>query len=208
VCLRWGGVGQSLIRDRRCPQLHLLAASQTRDKTALTDDGVSRVLNELRQQFDYIVCDSPAGIESGAHHAMFFADRAIVCTNPEVSSVRDSDKMLGILNSKSYRASKNMDPIEPLLLVTRYQPERVAADAMLSLDDITEMLGIPCIGVIPESPDILTSVNMGQPVIVLGAKSNAALAYDDVVRRFLGEDVPLRFLTPEKKGLLARLMGR
>lgn len=199
---------QSLIRDRRCGDLYVLAASQTRDKTALTEDGVSRVLNELRQSFDYIVCDSPAGIESGAFHAMYYADRAIVCTNPEVSSVRDSDKMLGILNSKSHRAVNGLEPIEALLLITRYQPELVSKDAMLSVDDINEMLGIPCIGVIPESKDVIASANVGQPVILAGDDSAAAQAYKDFVRRFLGEEVPFKFLTPEPKSLLSRIFGR
>lgn len=200
-------LNQTLIRDKRVKELHVLPASQTRDKDALTRDGVGRVLEELKEAgFDYVVCDSPAGIESGAQLAMYYADEAVVVTNPEVSSVRDSDRMLGILSSKSRRAQEGLDPIKEHLLITRYHPARVADGDMLSMSDIVELLGISLLGVIPESEGVLQSSNAGQPVI-LDTKDRAGQAYDDVVARFLGEQRPLRFVDVEKKGLLKRLFG-
>jgi septum site-determining protein MinD len=197
---------QALIKDKRQENLSILAASQTRDKDALTQEGVERVLNELREEFDYIICDSPAGIEKGAFLAMYFADRAVVVVNPEVSSVRDSDRILGLLASKTRRAESGDGKIAEHLLLTRYSPKRVADGDMLSLKDVEEILGIQVLGVIPESEEVLQSSNSGNPVI-LDADSNAGQAYDDAVARLLGENRPLRFMEPEKKGLLKRLFG-
>eukprot|EP00937_MAST-01D_sp_MAST-1D-sp2_P003655 g3655.t1 len=197
---------QALIKDKREPNLFLLAASQTKDKTALTEDGVERVLEALRQDFDFVVCDSPAGIESGARHAMYFADEAIVCTNPELSSCRDSDKMVGLIASTAKRVTELGEDVPQQLLITRYDADRVAASDCLSKEDITEMLGLPLVGVIPDSPAILTSSNMCQPVI-LAADSDAGQAYGDTVRRFLGEELPFRFVDPQPKGFLNRLFG-
>jgi len=197
---------QALIRDKRCDQLYILPASQTRDKDALTMDGVERVLEELKKDFAYIVCDSPAGIEQGALMALYFADEAFIVTNPEVSSVRDSDRILGILNAKSKRAKEGMDPIKEHLVITRYSPERVEAGEMLGLDDIKELLGIELIGIIPESEAVLQSSNAGAPVIH-DQQSASGQAYADLVDRFLGEERPMRFIEPEKKGLLKRLFG-
>lgn len=199
-------LNQALIKDKRCENLFVLPASQTRDKDALTQDGVERVLNELSETFDYIVCDSPAGIERGAHLAMYFADDAIVVTNPEVSSVRDSDRMLGLLASKSRRAEQNQEPIREYLLLTRYSPQRVKLGEMLSVDDVQEILSLHLLGVIPESKAVLNASNSGNPV-VMDDKSDAGQAYQDVVGRYLGEDVPHRFIEEEKKGLLGRLFG-
>lgn len=200
-------LNQTLIRDKRVRDLYVLPASQTRDKEALTLDGVGRVLDELREaEFEYIVCDSPAGIEVGAQTAMYYADEALVVTNPEVSSVRDSDRMLGILASKSRRAVENEEPVKEHLLVTRYAPDRVQGGDMLSIEDIAELLGINLLGVVPESPGVLQASNAGEPVI-LSDKEPAGQAYDDLVARFLGEDRPHRFLEPEKKGLFKRLFG-
>ncbi len=201
-----GSLKQALIRDKRCDNLYILPASQTRDKDALSKEGVARVLDELKQEFEYIICDSPAGIEQGAIMALYFADEAIVVTNPEVSSVRDSDRILGILNAKSKRAEEGAEPVKEHLLITRYSPARVESGEMLGLDDIGELLGIKLIGVIPESEDVLQASNAGTPVIH-NESSNSGVAYVDVVARFLGEDVPLRFIEPEKKGLLKRLFG-
>ena len=174
----------------------------------LTEKGVSEVIAQLRKDFDYIVCDSPAGIESGAHHAMYFADRAVVCTNPELSSCRDSDKMLGVLASKSLRAqTPGATPVAPELVITRYQPARVEAESMLSVDDISEMLGIPLLGVVPESVDVLNGTNIGEPVIAAAPQSDAAQAYADLVARFLGEELDMRFLTAEKKGFFSKMFG-
>jgi len=199
-------LNQALIKDKRCKDLCILPASQTRDKTALSIEGVSRVLDELGKDFDYIICDSPAGIEHGAMMAMYFADDAIVVTNPEVSSVRDSDRMLGILASKSRRAEQNQDPIREYLLLSRYSPERVHKGEMLSVEDVQEILSLDLLGVIPESRAVLDASNKGVPVI-LNSESNAGLAYQDAVTRYLGEDLPHRFLEVEKKSLFGRLFG-
>ena len=199
-------VGQALIKDKRNPNLFILPASQTRDKEALSIEGVGQVLDELAKEFDYIVCDSPAGIEKGATLAMYYADDAIVVTNPEVSSVRDSDRMIGILSSKSRRAEQNLEGIREFLLVTRYSPERVQRGEMLALEDVQEILALELIGVIPESQAVLNASNAGIPVI-LDRESTAGQAYGDMVARYLGEDLPHRFLKVEKKGLFGRLFG-
>jgi septum site-determining protein MinD len=200
-------LNQTLIKDKRVDNLFILPASQTRDKDALSKEGVGKVLKEMRKEFDYIVCDSPAGIERGAFLAMFFADEAIVVTNPEVSSVRDSDRILGVLSSKSERAEKNKDAINEHLLVTRYSPDRVERGDMLSVEDVQEILSIPLLGVIPESKAVLKASNAGQPVS-LDTESDAGQAYLDAVGRFLGESHEHRFLTPEKRGFLSKLFGR
>jgi septum site-determining protein MinD len=200
-------LNQALIKDKRLPQLFILPASQTRDKDALTLAGVEKVLSDLDNEFDYIVCDSPAGIETGAHMAMYFAEHAIVVTNPEVSSVRDSDRILGILASKTKRAIEKNTPIKEHLLLTRYDPVRVAKGEMLSLEDVKEILAIPLLGVIPESKAVLKASNTGIPVI-LDEKNVAGLAYQDAIARFLGENVPLRFVNSERKGILRLLFGK
>ncbi|MTW19857.1 septum site-determining protein MinD [Allochromatium palmeri] len=197
-------LNQALIRDKRCDSLYVLPASQTRDKDALSKEGVERVLGDLSDNYDFIVCDSPAGIEHGANMAMYFADDAIVVTNPEVSSVRDSDRMLGILSSRSKRAEESLEPIREYLLLTRYDPMRVANGEMLSVDDVQEILSLKLLGVVPESKAVLNASNAGIPVI-LDRESDAGQAYGDMVSRYLGDDVPHRFLHPEKKGLLSRI---
>jgi len=198
---------QALIKDKQCENLFVLAASQTRDKDALTQEGVEKVLKDLAEMgFDYIVCDSPAGIETGALMAMHYADEALVVTNPEVSSVRDSDRILGMLSSKTKRAIEGDTPIKEHLLITRYNPSRVQDGQMLSLEDIQDILRIPLIGVIPESETVLNASNQGVPAIHL-AQTDVSEAYKDVIKRFLGEDVPLRFTEAEKPGLLKRLFG-
>ena len=198
---------QALIRDKRFDTLYLLAASQTRDKEALTKEGVERVLEELRQEgFHYIVCDSPAGIEKGAFLAMYFADRAVVVVNPEVSSVRDSDRILGLLASKTRRAELGAAPVEQHLLLTRYNPARVINGDMMSIEDVKEILGIEVVGVIPESEGVLAASNSGVPVI-LDEDVSAGQAYDDAVARLLGEQRPMRFIDAPKKGLFSRLFG-
>ena len=197
---------QALIRDKNHPNLYILAASQTRDKDALTLEGVEKVLNDLvADGFDYIICDSPAGIEKGAHHAMYFADEALVVTNPEVSSVRDSDRVLGLLQAKTRNAEKGIKVKEHLVL-TRYNPARVEKGEMLSVKDVQDILAIPLLGIIPESPSVLTSSNAGTPVIA-DALSEAGLAYTDLVARFLGEDRPHRFMNVEKKGFFSKLFN-
>ncbi|MES2365995.1 MAG: septum site-determining protein MinD [Pseudomonadota bacterium] len=200
-------LNQALIKDKKCENLFILPASQTRDKDALTHDGVEKVIDDLRgMDFEYIVCDSPAGIESGALLAMHFADEALIVTNPEVSSVRDSDRILGMLSSKTKRAIDGKDPIKEHLLITRYNPKRVSEGEMLSLTDIQEILRIQLIGVVPESESVLHGSNQGVPAVHLEG-TDVAMAYQDVVARFLGEDRPLRFTDYQKPGLLKRLFG-
>jgi septum site-determining protein MinD len=198
-------IKQTLIKDKRVDNLYILPASQTRDKDALTKEGVEKVLMELAQEFDYIVCDSPAGIERGAYLAMYFADTAIVVTNPEVSSVRDSDRILGILASKT-RKAENGEEVPARLLLTRYSPERAARKDMLSIEDVQEILAIPLLGVIPESKAVLKASNSGTPVI-LDEESAAGQAYKDAVARFLGEEAPHRFINIQKKGIFTRIFG-
>ena len=198
---------QALIRDKRFENLYVLAASQTRDKDALTKEGVEKVLKDLADDgFDCIVCDSPAGIEKGAFLAMYFADKAIVVVNPEVSSVRDSDRILGLLASKTHRAEQGNGEVAAYLLLTRYSPQRVENGEMLSIGDVEEVLGLKTIGVIPESGDVLNASNKGEPVI-MDAESIAGQAYDDAVARLMGEERPMRFTTLEKKGFFSKLFG-
>jgi septum site-determining protein MinD len=198
---------QTLIKDKQCENLFVLPASQTRDKEALTKDGVERVLKELAEMgFEYIVCDSPAGIETGALLAMHFADEALVVTNPEVSSVRDSDRIIGMLGSKTRRAIEGLEPIKEHLVITRYNPGRVQEGQMLSVTDIQEILRIPLMGVIPESESVLQASNQGTPAIHL-KDSDVSEAYTDLVARFLGEERPMRFVDPTKTGFFKRLFG-
>ena len=200
-------LNQALIKDKQCENLFVLAASQTRDKDALTQDGVQKVLNDLAAiDFEFIVCDSPAGIETGALMAMHFADEALVVTNPEVSSVRDSDRILGMLASKTKRAIEGGEPIKEHLLITRYNPARVDQGQMLSLEDIQDILRIPLIGVIPESESVLQASNQGVPAVHMQG-SDVSEAYKDVISRFLGEDKPMRFVEAPKQGLFKRLFG-
>ena len=212
-------LSQALIPDRATANLSLLAASQTRDKSALTVEGVERVLGELKAMgFDYIVCDSPAGIESGALHAMYFADEAIITSNPEISAVRDADKMIGVIHSKSRRVVAGEDPVECMILVTRYDAKRVHSREILSVHDIQEFLGCPVVGVVPESENVLASTNRGMPVIRSATgdagcdeaqeASAAGGAYKDTVLRYAHEpDLPFRFLKYKQPSLFKRVMG-
>jgi septum site-determining protein MinD len=200
-------LNQALIRDKQLENLFILPASQTRDKDALTTEGVEKALKDLAEMgFEYIVCDSPAGIETGALMASYFADDALVVTNPEVSSVRDSDRILGILSAKSRRAEKGDDPIKEFLLLTRYNPKRVADGEMLSLKDIEDILRIKLLGVVPESESVLQASNQGVPAIHI-RDSDVSVAYQDIVARYLGEEKPMRFVDYEKPGLFKRLFG-
>lgn len=200
-------LNQALIKDKRTENLYILPASQTRDKDALTREGVAKVLDDLKaMDFEFIVCDSPAGIETGALMALYFADEAIITTNPEVSSVRDSDRILGILASKSRRAENGEEPIKEHLLLTRYNPGRVSRGDMLSMEDVLEILRIKLVGVIPEDQSVLRASNQGEPAI-LDINADAGKAYADTVERLLGEERPFRFIEEEKKGFLKRLFG-
>jgi septum site-determining protein MinD len=197
---------QALIRDKRVDTLHLLPASQTRDKDALTEEGVGRVIEELRERFDWIICDSPAGIEKGALLAMRFADLAVVVTNPEVSSVRDSDRIIGMLDSKT-QCAENGGRLEKHLLLTRYDAARAARGEMMKVEDILEILAIPLLGIVSESPDVLTASNVGSPITLHNPTSGAARSYTDAARRLLGENIPINAPT-ERQGFMRRLFGR
>ena len=197
---------QALIRDKRLENLCLLPASQTRDKDALTEDGVAKVIEELRTKFDWVICDSPAGIERGATLAMRYADAAIIVTNPEVSSVRDSDRIIGLLDSKTVKAERG-EHIDKHLLITRYDSSRAARGGMLSIDDVLEILSCPLLGIIPESKEVLLASNVGSPVTLNNAVSAPARAYFDAARRLKGKDIPI-VVPSESKGFLKTLFGR
>jgi septum site-determining protein MinD len=199
-------LAQALIRDKRIETLSLLPASQTRDKDALTEEGIGRVIEELRGKFDWIICDSPAGIEKGAMLAMRFADLAVVVTNPEVSSVRDSDRIIGMLDSKTLKA-ENGEKFEKHLLLTRYNTARAARGEMLKVEDVLEILAIPLLGIVPESPEVLNASNLGCPITLHSPTSTPARAYTEAARRLLGEKIAVE--TPsEARGFLSRLLGR
>jgi septum site-determining protein MinD len=199
-------LAQALIRDKRLDTLSLLPASQTRDKDALTEAGVARVIDELREKFDWIVCDSPAGIEKGAALAMRFADLAVVVANAEVSSVRDSDRIIGLLDSRTLRAERG-EPLEKHLLLTRYDAARAARGEMMKVEDVLEILAIPLLGVVRESPDVLTASNVGCPVTLHNANSPAARAYVEAAERLLGQKIFVA-RPAERRGLMSRLFRR
>ncbi|WP_428927113.1 septum site-determining protein MinD [Marinibacterium sp. SX1] len=199
---------QALIKDKRLDTLFILPTSQTRDKDALTQDGVEAVLNELKEEFDYIICDSPAGIERGAQLAMYFADEAVVVTNPEVSSVRDSDRVLGLLNSKTKRAeSGEGEPVKARVLLTRHDQGRIDKGEMMTVEDVLEILAVPLLGIVPESQAVLRASNVGTPV-TLSDPCAAAQAYEDAVERITGKDVEMRVATDKAPGLFGKLFGR
>src|SRR5689334_18489436 len=197
---------QALIRDKRIETLFLLPASQTRDKDALTEEGVGRVIAELRETFDWIICDSPAGIERGATLAMRYADEAIIVTNPEVSSVRDSDRIIGMLDSKTAKAEKG-ERVEKHVLITRYDAARATRGEMLSIEDVLEILASPLLGIVPESSDVLRASNVGSPVTLNNPASAPARAYADATKRLLGETIPMS-VPSERKGLMNLLRRR
>jgi septum site-determining protein MinD len=199
-------LAQALIRDKRIDSLSLLPASQTRDKDSLTDEGVTKIIDQLREKFDWIICDSPAGIEKGAMMAMRHADVAVVVTNPEVSSVRDSDRIIGMLDSKTLKAERD-ERIDKHLLLTRYDPARAARGEMLKTEDVLEILSIPLLGIVPESVDVLNASNLGSPVTLSNPTSPAAKAYFDAARRLRGEQFDL-IVPLERKGFMGRLFGR
>jgi septum site-determining protein MinD len=197
---------QALIRDKRIETLSLLPASQTRDKDALTEEGVARVIDELRGKFDWVICDSPAGIERGATLAMRFADTAVIVTNPEVSSVRDSDRIVGLLDSKTEKAEKG-EQIDKHILITRFDPGRAARGEMLNIKDVLDILSLPLLGIVPESEEVLRASNIGSPVTLNDPSSAPALAYHDAARRLKGHDVPM-VIPSDRKRFLDKLFGR
>jgi septum site-determining protein MinD len=196
---------QALIRDKRIETLTLLPASQTRDKDALTEEGVGRVIADLRTMFDWVICDSPAGIERGATLAMRFADAAVIVANSEVSSVRDSDRIIGLLDSKTVKVEKG-ERMEKHLLITRFDSARAARGEMLAIEDVLEILSVPLLGIIPESEAVLRASNLGTPVTISG-DSPPARAYIAAARRLAGEDIKMTIPT-DKKGFFNKLFGR
>jgi septum site-determining protein MinD len=199
-------LSQALIRDKRLETLWLLPASQTRDKDALTEQGVADVIKELRAKFDWVICDSPAGIERGATLAMRFADAAVIVTNPEVSSVRDSDRIIGLLDSKTEKAEKGQH-VEKHILITRYDPQRAARGEMLNIDDVLDILSTPLLGIIPESKDVLHASNVGSPITVHNAASAPARAYVDAAGRLRGDNIPMA-VRSDRKSLFDKLLRR
>jgi septum site-determining protein MinD len=200
-------LNQALIKDKRIDNLFILPTSQTRDKDALSREGVGEALEKLKDEFEYVICDSPAGIEKGAVMALYYADEAVIVTNPEVSSVRDSDRILGVLQSKSKRAEENREPVKEHLLLTRYDLDRVERGEMMAVDDVLDILAIRLLGVVPEDQAVLRASNLGQPVILDGT-STPGQSYRDAVSRFLGEEIPHRFTRREKRGVFQRLFRR
>ena len=198
---------QALIRDKRLDKLSLLPASQTRDKDALTSEGVAKIIADLRHRFDWIICDSPAGIERGATLAMRHADIAIVVTNPEISSVRDADRIIGLLDSKTERAERG-ERVDKRLLLTRYDAGRAARSEMLTIDDVLEILSIPLLGIIPESQDVLRASNLGTPVTLINPTSGPGRAYLEAARRLIGESIEMRVPNEDRKTLFGKLFGR
>ena len=199
-------LSQALIRDKRLDNLYLLPASQTRDKNALTEKGVAQVMSDLRKKFDWVICDSPAGIERGAVLAMKHADIAIIIANPEISSVRDSDRIIGLLDAKTERA-KNGQDVDKHLLITRFDTARAGTGEMLEIDDVSDILSVPLLGVVPESRHVLSASNLGVPITLCDADSAPARAYIDAARRLCGEDIPI-MLPEEKRGFFAQWFGR
>ncbi len=198
-------LSQALIRDKRLDNLYLLPASQTRDKNALTEKGVAQVMSDLRKKFDWVICDSPAGIERGAVLAMKHADIAVIIANPEISSVRDSDRIIGLLDAKTERA-KNGQDVDKHLLITRFDTTRAGTGEMLEIDDVSDILSVPLLGVVPESKEVLSASNLGVPITLCDADSAPARAYIDAARRLCGEEIPM-YLPEEKRGFFAQWFG-
>ncbi|CAH7163097.1 Z-ring positioning protein MinD [Vibrio chagasii] len=209
LCNGEATIKQGLIKydkEKGVDNCYMIAASQTKDKNALTTEGVEYVMNELKElDFEYVICDSPAGIENGALHALYLADEAIVVVNPEVSSIQDSDRIIGMLGTKTKRAENGQDGPKLHLVVNRYDLNRVKQGSMVSLDMIGDILGnIPLLGVIPlRDKEVLEHSNKGRPLSV--SQGDVGKAYCDAALRLIGEDVPMKFV--EEKGLFARLFG-
>ncbi len=197
-------LSQALINDKRVKNLYFLPASQTKDKTALKKEKVRELLENLKKDFDYVIIDSPAGIESGFENSIFLADQALIVATPDVSSVRDADRVIGIIDAKSEKAKEGKE-VEKYIVINRLKPEMVESGEMMSIDDVLNILALPLIGVIPEDPKILTSTNLGEP-IVLDKNSMAGEAFRRLSKRLLGEKVEfLEFKS--KKGFVKFLKG-
>jgi septum site-determining protein MinD len=197
-------LAQAIIKDKRIPNLHFIPASQTKDKNILNKEKVEKLLNSLKEEFDYIIVDSPAGIESGFEHSIFLADRAIVVTTPEISAVRDADRVIGIIDAKSQKAIDGQE-VEKHIIVNRLKPELIEKGDMLSVEDVLHILSLPLIGVVPDTEEIVSSTNLGEPIIH-NEKSVAGEAFRRIAKRIEGDDVPLVDLD-SNKGFFAKLKG-
>ncbi|HHD83756.1 MAG TPA: septum site-determining protein MinD [Campylobacteraceae bacterium] len=197
-------LSQALINDKRAKNLYFLPASQTSDKNVLDRDKVAKLLDELKKEFDMILLDSPAGIESGFEHSIFMADRAIIVSTPDVSAVRDADRVIGIIDAKSEKA-KAGEEVQKHVVINRIKQEMVDRGNMLSVEDVLSILALPLIGIVPEDENIITATNEGEP-IYYKENAPASQAYKNIARRVLGEEVPFMDIT-EKKGFLKRLFG-
>lgn len=187
---------QALIKDKRQPNLVLLPAAQTRDKSAVTPDQMRKLIAELKEEgFTFILIDCPAGIEQGFKNATAAADEAIIVTNPEVSSVRDADRIVGLLEAAELR--------DPKLIVNRLRPKMVKNQEMMSVEDVREILSIKLLGIVPEDETIITSTNRGEPACLVEA-SRAGQAYRNIARRIQGEEIPLMDLE-ETSGFFGKI---
>jgi septum site-determining protein MinD len=197
-------LAQAIIKDKKTNGLHFLPASQTKDKNILNKEKVEKLLNDLKGQFDYIFIDSPAGIESGFEHSIFLADVALIVTTPEISAVRDADRVIGIIDAKSQKAI-NGEEVTKHIIINRLKPDLVESGGMLSTDDVLQILSLPLIGVVPDNEDIVTSTNMGHP-IALKDDSISGEAFRRISKRLLGEEIEFLDLSA-KKGLFDKLKG-
>jgi septum site-determining protein MinD len=188
-------VKQALIKDKRYDGLYLLPAAQTRDKSAVSPEQMEKLCLELKQEYDYVIIDCPAGIEQGFKNAIAGADRGFVVTTPEVSAVRDADRIIGLLEANDIR--------NPRLIINRLRPDMVRRGDMMTIEDIIDILAIELVGVIPDDENIIISTNRGEPAVA-DAKSHAGLAYRNVTRRIMGEEVPFLDLTAQQN-LLSKM---
>ncbi|PVE24940.1 septum site-determining protein MinD [Microvirga sp. KLBC 81] len=200
-------LSQALVRDKRVETLTLLPTSQTREKDSLTEDGVAKVIHQLKEKFDWVICDSPAGIEKGATLAMRHADMAVIVVNPEVSSVRDADRIIGMLDSKTEKA-ENGERIEKHLLLTRYDAARAQRGDILKVQDVLEILSVPLLGIIPESKEVLRTSNIGEPVTIGSPDSAPARAYLEAAARLKGETKSPAPVPAETTRFLGKLFTR
>jgi septum site-determining protein MinD len=190
-------IRNALIKDKRYPNLYLLPSAQTRDKNAVTPEQMKKLADELRDEFDYILMDCPAGIEQGFKNAIAGADRALVVTTPEVSAVRDADRIIGLLEANEMKQTQ--------LIVNRIRMDMVKRGDMMSSDDVCEILAVDLIGIVPDDENIVISTNQGEPLV--GSDSLAGRAYMNICRRIVGEEVPFLNLD-EKQGIFGKLFGR
>jgi len=198
-------IKQALIKSKVSENLHFLAASQTKDKSVLTSEKVKALIDELKEEYEYVLLDAPAGIESGFEHTIEFADTAIVVVNPEVSSIRDADRAIGILDAKSQKV-KDGEEVDKFLVVNRINAEMVQSGEMLRSDDILDILNIKLLGKVPEDKGVIDASNQGKPV-VLDSKSMAGQAYTRISGRICGQDIGMKDIESGDSGVFKKLAG-